>query len=141
MDNLARFACRFNDCNYTTSNFNQLLNHCCNKHSLDAGFAYKCDVSSCTNKFTHIQSLRRHHESKNLWFHEGKAENENADLDENSENENEIPMLLNESSVNSEENNELDCEIMSFSNSDHKKLVANLFKRNLWDNYRGFLFR
>ena len=64
-----------------------------------------------------------------------------ADLDENSENENEIPMLLDESSVNSEENNELDCEIMSFSNSDHKKLVANLFKRNLWDNYRGFLFR
>ena len=39
-----------------------------------------------------------------------------ADLDENSENENEIPMLLDESSVNSEENNELDCQILIIKN-------------------------
>ena len=48
MDNLARFACRFEDYNYTTSNFNRLLNHCWDKHSLEPGFAYKCDMSSCT---------------------------------------------------------------------------------------------
>ena len=89
---------RFKDCNYTTSNFNRLLNHCWDKHSLDPGFAYKCDVSSCTSKFTNIQSLRRHLKSKHLWFHEkylqryGRVENENVDLDENSENENVISM-------------------------------------------------
>ena len=68
MDNLARFACRFKDCNYTTSNFNRLMNHCWDKHSLDQGFAYKYDVSSCSSKFTNIQILRRHLKSKHLWF-------------------------------------------------------------------------
>ena len=70
MVNLARFACRFNNCNYTTSNFNRLLNHSWNKHSLDPGFALKCDVSSFTKKFANIQSLRRYLESKLFWFHE-----------------------------------------------------------------------
>ena len=98
MDNLARFTCRFKDRNYTTSNFNRLMNHCWDKHSLDQGFAYKYDVSSCSSKSTNIQILRRHLKSKHLWFHEkylrryGRVENENADLDEDSENENLISM-------------------------------------------------
>ena len=65
------------------------MNHCWNKHSLDPGFGYKCDVSSCTSKLTNIQSLRRHLKSKHLWFHEkylkryGRVENEDVDIDEN----------------------------------------------------------
>ena len=106
------------------------MNHCWNKHSLDPGFAYKCDVSSCTSKLTNIQSLRRHLKSKHLWFHEkylqryGRVENEDVDLDENSENENVISMQLDESGVSSGENNESDCENVSFSDFDHERLVA-----------------
>ena len=133
MDNLARFACRFKDCNYTTSNFNQLLNRCWDKHSLDPGFACKCDVPSCTSKFINIQSLRRHLNSKYLWFHEkylqryGRVKNGNVDLDENSENENviSIQIQLDETGVSSGENNESDCENVSFSDFNHEKLVAN----------------
>ena len=107
------------------------MNHCWNKHSLDPGFAYKCDVSSCTSKLTNIQSLRRHLKSKHLWFHEkylqryGRVENEDVDLDENSENENVISMQLDESGVSSGENNESDCENVSFSDFDHEKLAEN----------------
>ena len=107
------------------------MNHCWNKHSLDPGFAYKCDVSSCTSKLTNIQSLRRHLKSKHLWFHEkylqryGRVENEDVDLDENSENENVISMQLDESGVSSGENNESDCENVSFSDFDRERLVAN----------------
>ena len=107
------------------------MNHCWNKHSLDPGFAYKCDVSSCTSKLTNIQSLRRHLKSKHLWFHEkylqryGRVENEDVDLDENSENENVISMQLDESGVSSGENNEYDCENVSFSDFDRERLVAN----------------
>ena len=117
------------------------MNHCWNKHSLDPGFAYKCDVSSCTSKLTNIQSLRRHLKSKHLWFHEkylqryGRVENEDVDLDENSENENVISMQLDESGVSSGENNESDCENVSFSDFDHEKLVANflLELREIYD--------
>ena len=42
-------------------------------------------------------------------------------------NENVIPMQLDESIVNSQENNESDSENVSFSDFDHNKLVANLF--------------
>ena len=52
-------------------------------------------------------------------------ENENVDLDENSENENVISMQLDESGVSSGENNESDCENVSFSDFNHEKLVAN----------------
>ena len=55
MDNLARFACRFKDCNCTTSNFNRLLNHCWDKHSLDPGFAYKC---VCLVAQANLQTLK-----------------------------------------------------------------------------------
>ena len=78
-----------------------------------------------------IQSLRKHLKSKHLWFHGkylqryGRVQNDNVDLDENSENENVIPMQLDESSVSSGENNESDCENVSFSDFDHTKLVAN----------------
>ena len=134
MDNLARFACKFKDCYYNTSNFNRLLNHCWDNHSLDPSFAYKCDVSSCTSKFTNIQRLRRHLKSKHLWFPEkylqryGRVENENVDLDENSENENVISMQLDESGVSSGENNESDCENVSFSDFDHEKLAKFLLE-------------
>ena len=134
MDNLARFACKFKDCYYTTSNFNRLLNHCWDNHSLDPSFAYKCDVSSCTSKFTNIQRLRRHLKSKHLWSPEkylqryGRVENENVDLDENSENENVISMQLDESGVSSGENNESDCENVSFSDFDHEKLAKFLLE-------------
>ena len=107
------------------------MNHCWNKHPLDPGFAYKCDVSSCTSKLTNIQSLRRHLKSKHLWFHEkylqiyGRVENEDVDLDENSENENVISMQLDESGVSSGENNESDCEKVSFSDFDRERLAAN----------------
>ena len=38
-----------------------------------------------------------------------------------------IPIQLDDISVSSGENNESDCENMSFSDFDHKKLVLNLF--------------
>ena len=117
------------------------MNYCWNKHSLDPGFAYKCDEFSCTSKLTNIQSLRRHLKSKHLWFHEkylqryGRVKNEDVDLDENSENENVISMQLDESAVSSGENNESDCENVSFSDFDHEKLVANflLELRKIYD--------
>ena len=52
-------------------------------------------------------------------------QNQNVDFDGNSENENVIPMQLDKSSVSSGENNESDCENVSFSDFDHDKLVAN----------------
>ena len=52
-------------------------------------------------------------------------QNENVDLDENSENENVVPMQLHESSVSSGENSESDCENLSFSDFDHNTLAAN----------------
>ena len=140
IDNFCNYTTS-NDCNYTTSNFNRLLNDCWDKHFLDPGFAYKCDVSSYTSKFTNIQRLKRHLKSKHLWFHEkylqryGRVENENVDRDENSENENVVSMQLDESGVSSEENNESDCENVSFSDFDHEKLVANflLELRKIYD--------
>ena len=86
----------------------------------------------------HLPNYRfgRHLKSKHLWFHEkylqryGRVENENADLDENSENENLISMQLDESGVRSGENNKSDCENVSFSDFDH-----------LVENCRDVLFR
>ena len=68
MDVLSRFSCKF--CDFTTLNFNKLLNHIWDKHSIDTGFSYLCDISSCTNKYTNIQSYRRHIKAKHNWFFE-----------------------------------------------------------------------
>ena len=68
MDALSRFSCKFYD--FTTLNFNRLLNHTWEKHSLDTGFSYLCDISSCTSKYTNIQSYRRHIKAKHSWFFE-----------------------------------------------------------------------
>ena len=120
MDNSVRFGCGLNDCNYSISDFNWLMNHCWDKQLLNLGFTYKFKVSKWANKFTNIESLRRHLKSKHLWFHEkylqryGRVKNENTYPDENSDNENVIPMQLDESSVNSGENNESDCESVVF---------------------------
>ena len=44
--------------------------HSWDKHSLQAGFSYTCDISSCCKQFKNLQSYRRHVKSKHLWFFE-----------------------------------------------------------------------
>ena len=46
----------------------RVLQHLWDKNSLQAGFSYICDISSCCTQFTNLQSHRRHGKSKHFWF-------------------------------------------------------------------------
>ena len=63
------FPCKFN-CSFKSPIFNRVLQHSWDKHSLQAGFSYICDISSCCKQFTNLQSYRRHVKSKHVWFFE-----------------------------------------------------------------------
>ena len=63
------FPCKLN-CSFKSPIFNRVLQHSCDKHSLQAGFSYICDISSCCKQFTNLQSYRRHVKSKHVWFFE-----------------------------------------------------------------------
>ena len=39
-----RFPCGKEKCGYSSTNFNRLLSHIWNKHSLDSGFTHVCGV-------------------------------------------------------------------------------------------------
>ena len=69
MPSVEIFPCKFN-CSFKSPIFNRVLQHSWDKHSLQAGFSYICDISSCCKQFTNLQSYRRHVKSKHVWFFE-----------------------------------------------------------------------
>ena len=69
MASVELFPCKFN-CSFKSPIFNRVLQHSWDKHSLQAGFSYICDISSCCKQFTNLQSYRRHVKSKHVWFFE-----------------------------------------------------------------------
>ena len=52
------------------SAFNDVLSHTWDKHSLSHNFSFKCEISSCTKRYTNLQSLRRLVKSKDCCFFE-----------------------------------------------------------------------
>ena len=69
MPSVEIFPCKFN-CSFKSPIFNRVLQDSWDKHSLQAGFSYICDISSCCKLFTNLQSYRRHVKSKHVWFFE-----------------------------------------------------------------------
>ena len=65
-----KFKCRNLGCLYESVSFNKILSHTWDKHSLAQNFSFKCEISSCTNRYTNLQSFRRHVKSKHCWFFE-----------------------------------------------------------------------
>ena len=65
-----KFKCRNLGCPYESVSFNKILAHTWDKHSLDHNFSFKCEISSCTKRYTNLQSFRRHVKSKHCWFFE-----------------------------------------------------------------------
>ena len=65
-----KFKCRNLGCLYGSVSFNKILSHTWDKHSLAQNFSFKCEISSCTNRYTNLQSFRRHVKSKHCWFFE-----------------------------------------------------------------------
>ena len=96
MENLTRFHSKIVESDYASNNFNRYLNHTWDKHSLNIGFSYKCDVSDCASQYKNVQSFQRHLKTKDYWFYEKyvkRYENHSnrdreIDLDENFDNEN-----------------------------------------------------
>ena len=121
----SRFSCKFRD--FTTLNLNRLVNHTRDKHSLDTGFSYLCDISSCTNKYTNIQGFRRHVKAKHSWFFERyvkRYENNNNERDAEIDQKL-IPGQLDEN-MEQEEQDGVDEseETFSFAVFDHVKDIA-----------------
>lgn len=122
---------RLIDCDYTTGNFNRLLNHSSDEQSLNKGFSYNCDVWRCSNQFNKIQSFRRHLKCYQ-WFFErhvqryntGVASEELDNLTENKENQNEIPTLKDDYTRHCRRY-WISFLNLSFTNFDHEKLIAN----------------
>ena len=52
------------------SAFNDVLSHTWDKHSLSHNFSFKCEISSCTKRYTNLQSFRRLVKSKDCCFFE-----------------------------------------------------------------------
>ena len=63
------FSCKFN-CFFKSPIFNRILQNSWDKHSLQAGFLYIYEISSCCKQFTNIQSYPGHVKSKHVWFFE-----------------------------------------------------------------------
>ena len=83
------FYCKYPECKYSSISFNRLLNNAWERHSISQGFEYKCDISSCTRKYTNIQGFRRHHKSNPSWFYDsfirryaGENHNRQVEVDE-----------------------------------------------------------
>ena len=63
------FYCKYPE--YSSISFNRVLNHSWERHnSISQGFEYKCDISSCTRKYSNIQSFKRHLKSHHSWFYD-----------------------------------------------------------------------
>ena len=96
MENLTRFHSKIVESDYASNNFKRYLNHTWDKHSLNIGFSYKCDVSDCASQYKNVQSFQRHLKTKDYWFYEKyvkRYENHSnrdreIDLDENFDYEN-----------------------------------------------------
>ena len=128
MENLARFHCKIVECDYASTNFNRYLNHTWDKHSLNIGFSYKCDVSGCTSQCKNVQSLRIHLKAKHYWFYENYVKryehhlnrDREIDLDENFGNENVFNDNDMEQFGHEHEGQDLDhIENISFADFDH----------------------
>ena len=133
MENLTRFHSKIVECDYASNNFNRYLNHTWDKHSLNVGFSYKCDVSDCTSQYKNVQSFWRHLKTKDCWFYEKyvkRYENHSnryreIDLDEKFDNEN----VFNDNDMkqfwNEHEGQVPDhIENISFADWDHNQLIA-----------------
>ena len=80
------FYCKYHECEYSSISFNRVLNHAWERHSISQGFEYKCDISSCTGKYTNMQSFRRHLKSHHSCFYDSfvrrfAGENHNCQLE------------------------------------------------------------
>ena len=64
------FHCSSETCLYATGNFNRLIKHIWDKHSLESGFKHKCGISDCPRLFTNEQSFRRHVQKLHPWYFE-----------------------------------------------------------------------
>lgn len=94
-----RFPCRKENCGYSSTNFNRLLSHIWDKHSLDSGFTHVCGISSCQSFFSNLQSFRRNVSKKHSCFFNNnmKVYNKNRDCDIiPDENEVNLDLLCNE---------------------------------------------
>ena len=64
------FHCSSKTCLYATGNFNRLIKHIWDKHSLESCFKHKCGISDCPRLFTNEQSFRRHVQKLHPWYFE-----------------------------------------------------------------------
>ena len=134
MDALSRFSCKF--CDFTTLNFNRLLDHTWDKHSLGIGFSYLCDISSCPNKYTNIQSYRRNIKAKHSWFFERCVKRYENNNERDAEIDQEINPVEFDENMKQEEQNGVgeSVETFSFADYDHVKEIAS-FLLKLGEKY------
>ena len=64
------FHCSSETCLYATGNFNRLIKHIWDKHSLESCFKHKCGISDCPRLFTNDQSFLRHVQKLHPWYFE-----------------------------------------------------------------------
>ena len=65
-----RFKClSFGPCGYYSVDYNHMIKHIWDRHSLEPGFSVTCGIASCVNKFTSDRCFRRHIRSKHKQFH------------------------------------------------------------------------
>ena len=65
MSSVKIFPWKFN-CSFNSPIFNSVLQYSWDKHSIQAGFSYTCDITSCCKQFTNLQSYQRHVKSKHV---------------------------------------------------------------------------
>ena len=147
MGNLAKFHCKIVECDYGRTTFNRYLNRTWDKHSLNIGFSYKCDVSDCSSQYKNIQSFRRHLKAKHYWLYEKyvrRFKNHlNRDrkiyLDENFDNENVFNGNDMEQFGHGHEGQDPDLiENIPFADFDHNQLIA-CFPLKLREKYGKLL--
>ncbi len=65
-----KFSCSLLGCLFASTDYNKLLNHFFESHTLKTGAPFICRISSCTRTFTNCQSFRRHAQAQHIWFFE-----------------------------------------------------------------------
>ena len=63
-----KFKCGNLGCPYEAVSFNKILSRTWDKHSLAKNFSFKCEILSCTKRYTNLQSFCRHVKSNHCWF-------------------------------------------------------------------------
>ena len=64
------FYCKYGEYEFKSLSYNRLLNHVWDKHKFEQGFSFVCRISSCSSKFTNLQSYRRHAKKTHECFFE-----------------------------------------------------------------------